>query len=581
MTAPASTIPRLRFDSVDGSPRIDVDKLIASRLLVQANSGGGKSRALRYLLEQTQGRAQHLVIDPEGEFASLREKFPYLLAGKDGDVPATPKTAKLLCRRLLETRASAVLDLYDLQLDERRAFVRVFLDELMHLPRALWHPLIVVLDEAHVFAPEKGHGDSQSLNAVIALATQGRKRGYCLVAATQRLSKFHKDTAAELLNKMIGRTGLDVDVKRAADELGLDRDSRLLLRTLQPGTFYAYGPAVFDAHGDNVVVEVRTGKVQTTHPEAGKLAAPPPPAPAAVAKIVEQLRDIPKDTDEELRTVADYQRKNADLQRELKRAQSGLAERIVEKPVVDHDAIERALAKLRAEHEQRMAILSRAVDAIVTGWTTAARSLQPTIDAAVKATVDASESMARASSRAPKWSPDFVTPRASSSALARLSKYRVPDKSNGSLPAGERAILTAIAQFDAPTREQISITTGYKTSTRNAYIQRLVSAGYVVVGDDVGIQATREGIEALGSSFTPLPTGRQLREYWLEKLPDGERAILDGLCEIYPDARSRDWLSDRTGYKPSTRNAYIQRLSTRKLVSVTADGIRASAHLFD
>jgi len=40
------------------------------------------------------------------------------------------------------------------------------------------------------------------------------------VVATLRLSKLHKDTAVECNNKLIGRTGLDVDVKRATVELG-------------------------------------------------------------------------------------------------------------------------------------------------------------------------------------------------------------------------------------------------------------------------------------------------------------------------------------------------------------------------
>lgn len=58
----------------------DLDRLIGTRLLVQANSGAGKSWCLRRILEQTHGHVQHLVIDPEGEFPSLREKFDYVLA---------------------------------------------------------------------------------------------------------------------------------------------------------------------------------------------------------------------------------------------------------------------------------------------------------------------------------------------------------------------------------------------------------------------------------------------------------------------------------------------------------------------
>jgi hypothetical protein len=91
-----------RRDSTRRGRGVDLDRLVASRMLIQANSGGGKSRAIRQLLEETHGRVQHLVLDPEGEFATLRERFDYVLAGKEGDVQATPKTAKLLCRRLVE-----------------------------------------------------------------------------------------------------------------------------------------------------------------------------------------------------------------------------------------------------------------------------------------------------------------------------------------------------------------------------------------------------------------------------------------------------------------------------------------------
>ncbi len=61
--------------SADGKAlRVDVDSLIASRLLIQANSGAGKSWAICRLLEQTHGRIQHVVLNlrvlPPGECAA-------------------------------------------------------------------------------------------------------------------------------------------------------------------------------------------------------------------------------------------------------------------------------------------------------------------------------------------------------------------------------------------------------------------------------------------------------------------------------------------------------------------------------
>jgi hypothetical protein len=303
----------------EGFVGVDLDRLIASRLLVQANSGGGKSWAVRQLLEETYSQLQHLVIDPEGEFSTLREKFGYVLAApKDGDVVATPATAKLLCRRLLELNASAVIDIYELSVKERSEFVRRFLAELIAVPRNLWRPLLVVIDEAHTFAPEAGKGESVATSAVIDLVTKGRKRGFCAVLATQRIAKLNKDAAADLNNKLVGFTSFDIDVKRAGDDLGFDKDGRQALKQLKPGEFFAYGPAI-----SPVVTRVRTAdRLQTTHPEmatiGGAASTALIPTPAAVAALVAQLGDLPKEAEAEARSIEELQARVRQLEKELR-----------------------------------------------------------------------------------------------------------------------------------------------------------------------------------------------------------------------------------------------------------------------
>src|SRR5690606_23837480 len=92
------------YENQGGSAVFDLPRLLETRMLVQANSGAGKSWLLRRLLEQSALNVQQLVIDPEGEFSTLREKFDYVIAAPhDGDAVAPPKTAQLLARRLLET----------------------------------------------------------------------------------------------------------------------------------------------------------------------------------------------------------------------------------------------------------------------------------------------------------------------------------------------------------------------------------------------------------------------------------------------------------------------------------------------
>lgn len=101
--------------SKDGDIKLDLDKLLRTRLLIQANSGGGKSWLVRRIAEQLFGKIPVLIIDPEGEFATLREKFGFVLVGKGGETPADPRSAALVAHKLLELRASAVCDLYELK----------------------------------------------------------------------------------------------------------------------------------------------------------------------------------------------------------------------------------------------------------------------------------------------------------------------------------------------------------------------------------------------------------------------------------------------------------------------------------
>lgn len=148
------------------------------------------------------------------------------------------------------------------------------------------------------------------------------------------------------------------------------------------------------------------------------------------------------------------------------------------------------------------------------------------------------------------------------------------------LPAGERAVLTAIAQSaDGVTREQLTVLTGYKRSSRDTYIQRLAARGFVDV--DSSITATDAGFDALGPDFKVLPTGDELREHWMSRLPEGERRVLAVIVEAYPRPVDRERISELTEYKRSSRDTYLQRLSARQLITSERGVVRASDVLFN
>jgi len=151
----------------------------------------------------------------------------------------------------------------------------------------------------------------------------------------------------------------------------------------------------------------------------------------------------------------------------------------------------------------------------------------------------------------------------------------------GDLPKGEAAVLNAIAQHPGgASREQLSVLTAYKRSSLSTYLQKLQARAAIEVRGNV-ITATEAGLAALGDRFQPLPTGDELREYWLQRLPVGEGAVLKVVLDAYPDPITGEAIDESTGYLRSSRNTYLQKLTARKLIERVGRGeVRASAALF-
>ena len=225
---------------------IDLEELLATRLLVQGNSGSGKSHLLRRLLERSAGEVQQVVIDPEGDFVTLSERYGHV-AVEAAD--HSEREIGQLAGRIREHRASVVLSLEGLEAESQMRCAAAFLSGLFDAPRDHWYPALVVVDEAQLFAPSGGGDVAEevrraSLSAMTNLMCRGRKRGLAGVIATQRLAKLAKNVAAEASNFLMGRTFLDIDMARAADLLGMERRQAEAIRDLPRGTFLALGPAI-------------------------------------------------------------------------------------------------------------------------------------------------------------------------------------------------------------------------------------------------------------------------------------------------------------------------------------------------
>lgn len=222
-----------------GNFDISISELLKTRLIIQANSGGGKTNTIMNLVNGL--NSSTVIFDTEGDFLEYGESESWSIFNEDEDDLTS----------LLHQGQSVVFDMSDMSPSDRRLLVRDYCEELVEQPKGLFSNVFVVIDEAHLYAPQRGHkqgfskDEKTSCDAVIDLASRGRKRGICLILATQRLAKVHKDAASECVNKMIGRTTLDIDRRRSAQDLqGVVDPQGNDLMMLEPGQFYVFGPAM-------------------------------------------------------------------------------------------------------------------------------------------------------------------------------------------------------------------------------------------------------------------------------------------------------------------------------------------------
>ncbi|BAI70993.1 hypothetical protein AZL_003550 [Azospirillum sp. B510] len=264
-----------------GAATLDLEELLATRLLVQGNSGSGKSHLLRRLIEQSAQWVQQAVIDPEGDFVTLAERFGHVVVEADEHSEAALQS---VAARVRQHRVSVVLNLEGLDAEMQMRHAAAFLGGLFDADRDFWYPMLVVVDEAQLFAPSAAGEVSDearkvSLGAMTNLMCRGRKRGLAGVIATQRLAKLAKNVAAEASNFLMGRTFLDIDMARAADLLGMERRQAEMFRDLERGHFIALGPAL-----SRRPLPLRIGAVETQGRTGSPTLMPPPATPVADAR---------------------------------------------------------------------------------------------------------------------------------------------------------------------------------------------------------------------------------------------------------------------------------------------------------
>ena len=557
------------------------------RMAILGMSGSGKSNLAVLLAElMFQAGIPWVAIDPKGDWWGVRSNengrgpgLPIpIFGGLHGDLPLEPTAGALVAETIIEQGLTCVLDVSEFNTNQDRfRFLAEFGETLLKRDR---HVLHLFLEEADEYLPqrlnEKGYGP-RCLGVWQRIVKRGRFRGLGTSQITQRSASLNKDTLYQAEALFAMRTAGEGDIRavrgwvqhhNAADEIV---DS---LPTLADGEGWMSSPAwlrvtkrarflrrgTFDSGATPVLLKARAKSVTLADVDLD----------AMRTKMAATIDRVYADDPGKLKT-------------EIGRLQKELA--ATKKQPVPAPQIQRVEVPIITD--KQILALQRACDGAVISVVKNTAAVETAVQK-MSAVAQGVMSAARAVRTAPTPStPRQATTAQTSRAPARgqLPGSGLPPRREAPtgmpLSKGERAVLTVCAQYPAGVyRDQITVLTGYKKSSRDTYLQRLGVNGYVVM-DNGRICATRAGVDALGPDFEPLPTGKALQEYWLGRLTGGEKTILATLIQRWPAAVSRDELSGVTGYKKSSRDTYLQRLVSRRLANADRIGVYAREELFN
>jgi hypothetical protein len=560
--------------------------VLAQHVIALGKTGAGKSSALRWLAEGILDADEPVcIIDPKGDWWGIKSSadgkkagYPIVIfGGEHADVPIDQHSGAHVAELIATGNRSCLIDLGGWMVGERTRFFIAFASTLFKFARGKRR---LIIDEVHNFAPQGKILDPDAgkmLHWANRLASEGRGKGITILAASQRPQKVHKDfvTSCETLIAMRVIHKLDRDaIKDWIDgcaDAAIGREVLATLAQMKRGEAWIWSPEI--NYGPERIAFPMFKTYDSFKPQEENVGKLKGWADVDLEDVKAKLVAVVKEA--QANDPAALKKRIAELERELRKfPDAAVLQKLRDEAAAaaQPDVREINAAHNRGFEEGRKDIVDQleVYYANLETWFKI-RPQQPVFKTDAPPRKVYGESWIETAKRA-------VSAPGKNPVVTRV-------KSNGhapssDLPKGEVAVLSACIQYpDGLRREQITVLTGFKRSTRDAYIYRLKEKGFVEVNGET-VTATEGGTLALPDA-EPLPRGVELQNFWLQRLPDGERRILESLIDAYPEAMPRDDISEKTGFKRSTRDAYIYRMSAKQLVTEPSRGeVRASEDLF-
>ena len=579
---------------------------VTSTIAVFGGKGMGKTNLGSVLVEElTRNSLKWSALDPLGVWWGVRHsgdgKGPgiecVVLGGAHGDMPIEPGGGTVVADLVVDEPGNVVVDFSRRpsgemwSVSEKVTFVRDYAKRLFQRQGGLINgrrrePFMQILDEAARYVPQViPHGNPElaaCLGAWETLVEEGRNIGIGVTLLTQRSARIAK-SVTEISDAMFSfRIVGPNSIRAVTDWLGEHVPKEQVhkhvetLRSLERGHCLVVSPGWLKYEG---VIAIRARETfdssatpapgERAHRVTGQAAKPD------LDKYMERMKETIERA--QANDPAKLKARIRELEGELRKKQTApsvqtkvVTQRIGFNELNDAlDPVIEAIAHAGDELRKRLhAILDR--ETLAAGIDR--RKLVHLVLAAMK-----DKKVSGAEIQRKVDAPDT----AQQTRITRTNHPRPITPSGDRLPIGELAVLKACAQYpDGLERNEITVLTGYKRSSRDAYIARLRQKDFV--NDNGKVSASDAGLTALGNDYEPLPSrGEDLQRFWLSKLPEGEKRILQILLEASGKPVEREALDQATGYRRSSRDAYLARLNAKRLVIPVGRGqVKASETLF-
>lgn len=292
--------------------RLNISDIVTKRTFIDSATRMGKSYLNRKIVEECVGHAGIIIVDPEGEYSSLREKFPFLIIGRD--IPLQLETAEFMADKVLETKISVIIDTSMVEEELGKEYVNRFLKRFFFLETVARHPYLVIIEEAEDFGPEKGSPSTATcLGILINLVKRGGKRGIGVILVAHRPAWVSKGIISQCKNKAVGNMEeVANDLSVLENYAGIPKTAVAKLPHLKTGEF------CFAGEWAKNVTFVKVGPVKTTHlgytPDTSQI----PPSPKEIQGTIADLQvQLPKVIESVKPTVASHAEVEAKIRKEL------------------------------------------------------------------------------------------------------------------------------------------------------------------------------------------------------------------------------------------------------------------------